>query len=498
MDGTSFRGPEAFAEAMPYRLMPFHFTRFGSGQVLLTSPSGEFSVLHSYAFDDFVAGRLAPDSSQYVELKSKYFLTHGPDSATMRVAASQWRTKKSFLEGGPKLHIFVPTLRCNQSCGYCQVSRANADASGVDMTRENAAQAIEVMLSAPAPEITMEFQGGEPLLAFDLVRFMVETATRRAACARKDLRFVICTNLTLLTDEHLAFFKDYDVAVSTSLDGPGDLHDRNRPITGAAAHAVVIRNMQRCQDVLGQGSVSALMTTTVHSLGRAHEIIDEYAARGQRSIFIRELNPYGYAAKSARAIGYTVDEFVSFYAEALQYLFALDRQGLAIAEGYATMLLRKILTPFGVGFVDLQSPTGEGFGVVVYNYDGGVYASDEARMLAEMGDQSFRLGSVEDGYLKLFFGETMQCIAAAGCAEALPGCSECVYLPYCGADPIRHYRTQGDLIGHRPTSSFCKKQMAIFEILFDLLINGPPETRNTLLSWVHPGRRALPRPAWLS
>jgi hypothetical protein len=162
------------------------------------------------------------------------------------------------------------------------------------------------------------------------------------------------------------------------------------------------------------------------------------------------------------------------------------------------MLLRKILTPFGVGFVDLQSPTGEGFGVVLYNYDGGVYASDEARMLTQMGDQSFRLGSVDDGYLKLFFGETMQCIAAAGCAEALPGCCDCAYLPYCGADPIRHYRTQGDLIGHRPTSSFCKKQRAIFEILFGLLTDGPPETRNTLLSWVHPDRCELPRPGWLS
>ena len=34
--------------------------------------------------------------------------------------------------------------------------------------------------------------------------------------------------------------------------------------------------------------------------------------------------------------------------------------------------------------MDLRSPAGAGMGVVVYNYNGNVYASDESRMLAEM------------------------------------------------------------------------------------------------------------------
>lgn len=497
MANGPFGGPETFAEAGSYRLMPFQFGRLGTNRVLLTTPSGEFAFLDHRAFKEFVAGELAFGSQEYHQLKSKNMLTHGPDATTLRVVASQWRTKKNFLEGGPKLHIFVPTLRCNQSCGYCQVSRANANASGVDMTRETAVQAIHLMLSAPSPSVTMEFQGGEPLLAFELVRSMIETTSKQAAAVGKSVCFVICTNLTLLTDEHLAFFKEHNVTISTSIDGPADIHNKNRPMTGAGAHETVFRNIRRCQEVLGEDSVSALMTTTVHSLGRARDIIEEYVALGQRSIFLRELNPYGYAAKSSKSFGYSTDDFIAFYAEALSYILALNKKGVTIAEGYTCMLLRKILTPFGVGFVDLQSPTGEGFGVVLYNYDGAVYASDEARMLAEMGDQSFRLGSVDDDYKELFFGETMQCIAAAGCAEALPGCSDCVYLPYCGADPVRHYRTQGDLIGHRPTSTFCKQKKAVFEILFTLLGDSSPETLNVLLSWLYPARRYPPRPSWL-
>lgn len=498
MSRTHRLDPVDFREAGPYRLLPFRFGRLPGNRLLLTNQGGEFIIIDHAIFDDFIAGRLAVGTGPYLDLKSRNFLAHELNMHSLQVVASQWRTKKAFMEGGPKLHIFVPTLRCNQSCGYCQASRASITATQADMTIDTASKAIALMLSSPSPIITMEFQGGEPLLAFDLVKWMIKSAAEGAPAVGKTVNFVICTNLTLLTDEHLAFLKQYNVAISTSLDGPQQIHDRNRPLTGSSAHDLVARNIQRCHDVLGDGSVSALMTTTVHSLDHGREIIDEYVKLGLRSIFLRELNPYGFAAKSAKALGYDVETFMAFYADALRYILDLNCRGTAFTESYATVLLRKILTPFGAGFVDLQSPTGEGFGVLLYNHDGGVYASDEARMLAEMGDKAFRLGSVEDGWSTLLFGETMQCIAAAGVAEALPGCSDCVYVPYCGADPIRHYRTQGDLIGHRPSSSFCRKQKAIFTIIFQLLDTSDQEVTETLLSWLTPSGAEFPRPSWLS
>ncbi len=64
-----------------------------------------------------------------------------------------------------------------------------------------------------------------------------------------------------------------------------------------------------------------------------------------------------------------------------------------------------MLTPFTTGFVDLQSPAGIINSVVVYNYDGYVYASDESRRLAEYHDYTFRLGHVTDKYENLFYGK---------------------------------------------------------------------------------------------
>lgn len=210
------------------------------------------------------------------------------------------------------------------------------------MSEATASQAIDLMLAAPTPTPTMEFQGGEPLLAFPLVQWMVREASARAARLGKSVSYVICTNLTLLTDEHLQLFKEFNVAVSTSVDGPAELHNRNRPMAGAGnAHAVVMANIERCRSVLGDDSVSALMTATANSLKHSKEIIDEYVRIGQRSIFLRELNPYGYAVKTAAAIGYSTRQFLEFYKKSFEYIIELNRNGTFISEGYATILLKK-------------------------------------------------------------------------------------------------------------------------------------------------------------
>src|SRR5207244_9742530 len=160
----------------------------------------------------------------------------------------------------------------------------------------------------------------------------------------------------------------------------------------------------------------------------------------------------------------------------LAYIVDLNRRGIDFAEVYAKLILTKILTPYPTRFVDLQSPAGAGIAVVVYNYDGDVYASDESRMLAEMGDKRFRLGNVHrDDYHAIFGAERLTRTTQASVVESLPGCAECAFQTYCGADPVFHYAPQGDPVGHRPTSDFCRRHMTIIAHLFSLLASEEPE-----------------------
>ncbi len=441
---------------------------------------------------DLTKKLLTPRDDYFWNLKAKQFIKDSSDGGIPEdLLAAKYRTKKSFLDGFTKLHIFVTTIRCNQSCQYCQASRHNETTGpSSDMSWEVLHKSIDLMLCSPSSTVTMEFQGGEPLLRFDLIKEGILYSKGRNSSNGKKITYVICTNLTLLTDEHLAFLAEHNVQISTSLDGPSYLHHKNRPICNGDAFSTVTRNIRRAQEALGSGVVSALMTTSRESLNYPKEIIDEYLALGLRSLFIRELNPYGYAVKANQSIGYSMSEFIAFYKKMLNYIIQVNRNGYSFSESYMAIVLTKIQTPWPVGFVDLRSPAGAGLGVVVYNYDGDVYASDESRMLAEMGDTSFRLGSViEDNYEDIFFGETMQKIALVNCNEALAGCSDCAYHSYCGADPVRNYATQRDYYGHRPTSDFCRKNMGIIKHAFELISNSENDKELDRILWAWITRR---------
>ena len=481
-----FQGPSAFGEEIgTYHLLPFRFIALDSLREVLVNEAGEYLVASRGTAARIVRRQLDTGSDLYLQLRSRHFLYDEQSSPLLDVLATKYRTKKSFLDGFTKLHIFVVTLRCEHSCLYCQVSRQSADRRRYDMSPETAERALDLVFSSPAPHLTLEFQGGEPLLNFDLIRFIVPKAKSRALALGKTLDIVVATNLALLTDEMLRFFRDEQVDISTSLDGPSFIHNSNRPRPDNNSYELTIQNIERARTVLGHDRVAALMTTTRLSLDHPHEIIDEYVQRGFRSVFLRPISPYGFALRSKRRTGYDTERFLKFYREGLSYIIDLNRQGVQLAEIYARLLLTKILTPFATSFVDLQSPAGAGISVAVYNYDGDVYASDESRMLAEMNDTRFRLGNVHrDNYATIFGGDHLIEITRASVAESLPGCADCAFQPYCGADPVFHYASQSDLVGHRPTSAFCHRNMEIMRHLFSLLDANDPDLYRIFYSWI--------------
>ena len=413
-------------------------------------------------------------------------LLYDTDSAPLLdVLATKYRTKKSFLNGFAKLHIFVVTLRCDHSCHYCQVSRQTTDKTRYDMSFETAEKALKLMMRVPAKDLTLEFQGGEPLLAFETIKYTVGRARELAAQHDKNLEIVICTNLAFADREVLSYCRDECIKLSTSLDGPAFLHNANRPRPGNNSYEVTIEGIQRAREIVGTQNVAAVMTTTRKSLDYPIEIVDEYLKQDFRSIFLRPISPYGFAVKSRHRTGYEMARFLEFYKKALAYILDLNRRGVNIQEVYAKIILSKILTPYPTGYVDLQSPSGSGTGVLVYNYNGAVYASDESRMLAEMDDETFQLGNVlTDDYRAILNGPPMQRLLSASCNESLPGCADCALQPYCGADPVFHHATQGDLFGHRPTSGFCFKNMEIITHLFRLIAEQDRDLLRIFFSWI--------------
>lgn len=479
-----FQERTAFKPDPDYRLAPFRFTPLDGARYVLTNDVGEHLVLSREHLVAFIQRKLPPDSPLYKALKSRHFMFDGQSRVALDLLALKYRTRAEQLAAFTGLHIFVVTLRCDHSCQYCQVSRQVEDRTRFDMTREHADQALALTFRSPSPALKIEFQGGEPLLNFGLIRHIVERALELNRTQHRNLQFVIATNLSRLSDEMLSFCREHGIFLSTSLDGPESLHNAQRPVRGGDSHQRTVEGIRRAREALGTEAVSALMTTTQASLGRVEEIIDEYVRLGFHGIFLRNLSPYGFAVRQKASRDYDVDTWVDFYKRGLTHILKLNAQGYALREEFTTLLLQKLFTPRGSNYVDLQSPAGLGIGALVYNYDGFVYASDEGRMLAEMGDHSFRLGHVaRDDHAALLTSETLLAHLSDTMPEGAPMCSDCAFLPLCGADPVFHRATQGDAVGHKAFSAFCKKQMAVLRHLITLL-EDDPSARETLLGWL--------------
>ena len=466
-----------------YKLLPFRFSRLENDEYVISNLVGQFVVMNRDCLEKFVRHSLAHDNVIYAELKSKHFLIDSDSTVALDLLALKLRTKLNGLSRFTGLHIFVVTLRCEHSCPYCQVSRQSDDKLAYDMSPQTAERALQMVFRSPSPNIKIEFQGGEPLLNFDRIKSIVLRAKEINLTEDRSLQFVIATNLAIVTDEILYFCRDHQILISTSLDGPEKLHNKNRPRPGRDSYQRAIKGIERSRAVLGHDRVSALMTTTRDSLHQVKEIIDEYVKLNFDGIFLRALSPYGFAIKTKQFTTYDRDTWFQFYKAGLDYIIKLNQEGLHFVEHYAAMVLTKMLTPFNPGYVDLASPSGIGISVLIYNYDGDVYASDESRMLAEMGDKTFCLGNLEsNSYEEIMLSDNLLDPIEQSFASSAPMCSDCAFEPYCGADPVYHHATQNDYVGRKPESDFCHRNMDIFKDLIRRYQNNP-ETAEIFHRW---------------
>lgn len=456
------------------------FFRYGfvRDKVVLTNDCGEWHWLTHEDFEAFLAGQIGEGHPQFAALQARGLLREGLDEDAL---AERYARKRRFLPNGPHLQIVITTLRCNQSCKYCHASRTDMDRVDTDMSIETAKKVVDLAMQTTSPYVCFEYQGGEPTVNMPVIKFMVAYSREKNRYEKKTLDHSIVTNMSYMTEENAEWLLANGVLVCTSLDGPEDVHNWNRPWTKGNAFQDVMKwiaYFNRRYVEMGRNPdlwhVDALMTTTRRSLERWKDIVDLYVSLGIRNIHLRPLNPFGFATATWKVIGYDMDEYMAFYERAFDYILELNKQGVQIQEGTAATFLKKMLTPDDPNFTDIRSPVGSGTGQVGYYYDGTIVPSDEGRMVYAMGDDFFRIGQAGvTTYAEARNHPTVKALAAASYLDALPGCSTCWNAPYCGVRPEHNYMQQRDLFAQRPRTPKCKEHMTIGRLLFDRLIHDP-------------------------
>lgn len=456
--------------------------------VLITNQEGRYLLLTPDEFDRFTRGAVADDSELFERLRDANFLR---DHYDVQAAADMLRARKRFTTSGPNLHMMVVTLRCNETCVYCHASRANMDAVETDMSIETAEKTVDFIFKTTSSFITIEFQGGEPLVAWDVVKRVIEYALEKNKAAKKELEFTMVSNFSLMDDEKLEYLIDHKVQLCTSIDGPADLHDGQRKLPSLSAFDASTEWIAKINErYVAKGldptlyHVEALLTTTRATLPRWKEVVDTYVKLGCRALFLRPVDPFGFAEKTAPTIEYPRDEYLAFYRHAVDYMLELNANGEEILERYAAIFLTKILSGVDPNFLDIRWPAGAGLGALAYNYDGNIFTCDEGRMLDAMGDDTFLLGNVEAAsYREIVGHETVRAVAIASNLEATPDCVDCTYLPYCGIPPSHNYKTQGTIFGRMSESALCHVHKGIQDYLFEKIAEGDPQTLKTFSQW---------------
>ncbi len=448
--------------------------------VLLTNDAGNFALLKRVDFDRFISGKLKESEEAYMELSRQGFVRTTMNTSQL---AKKFRSKTSFIRTKTALHIMVLTLRCNYKCVYCQVSAESMKRTDLDMSRETAKKVIDFVFQSPSSDITLEFQGGEPTVNWDVLQFSVEYALEKHKKRGGSLMITLVNNGSQLTKEKLDYLIDKKVSLCFSLDGPMEIHNKHRGKNYDVVRTALGNAMKAYRERFPDYMPGALPTITRYSLPYWKELVDEYVDMGLESIHLRPLTPLGFAKDTFKEIAYSVEEYLEFYAKALDYVIQLNRQGKFFMERYAWIFLVKILTDTDPFYVDICSPCGSGIGVLAYNHNGDIYTCDEGRMFSAMGDESFKCGNVfEHNYPQILNSKPVRTLCAASCLDGLPECSDCAYKPYCGACPVMNYAAKGNIFTQNPNDFRCKQHKGIMDMLFEYMQDN--DTRKIFQRWV--------------
>lgn len=125
------------------------------------------------------------------------------------------------------------TQSCNLACEYCpyasKITSKNARShSNKKMTWETAKKALDFYAkhSSNKKRAIIAFYGGEPMLAFDLIKKCVQYSD--VLFKNKEIEYRFTTNGTIMTEEEIQFIVNHKIYVMFSIDGPKEIHDIHR------------------------------------------------------------------------------------------------------------------------------------------------------------------------------------------------------------------------------------------------------------------------------
>ena len=311
-----------------YQLNNYRIEKIGN-EILVTTDHGSWCFLNQEDFNLLVKEGFQEKPELFEVLEEKGIIL--TDENKDKIIKSL-KERFYFLFQGTSLHIIIPTLRCNQKCVYCHASSKPLDDKEEEMDEETAKKTVDFIFQSPSETIIIEFQGGEPLIKFDIIKYIIDYAKTINKNKKKNLIFTIVTNLSLMNEDKMNYLIKNEVGVCTSLDGPAELHNKNRPfMNNVESYEFTEKWIKRFakkykEKKIENRKMNALITITKDSLKYPKEIIDKYVELGLKDIHLRFLNNLGDARPVWDKISYSPEEFIDFWKKISKKWLILEKE----------------------------------------------------------------------------------------------------------------------------------------------------------------------------
>jgi len=141
-------------------------------------------------------------------------------------------------------------LGCNYSCSYCLQKDQIKDSTktslrDAEIFMKNLDKWVE---GAPAE---IEFWGGEPLLYWNKIKFLLEKLTERFP----EVSYLIITNGSLIDDDFIETVEKYNIRVAISHDGPGQYNRGPDPLDNPIQFEMIKKFFDRRKNNMSFNSV---------------------------------------------------------------------------------------------------------------------------------------------------------------------------------------------------------------------------------------------------
>ncbi len=333
---------------------------------------------------------------------------------------------------------------CNLKCKYCFADEGEYKGARKVMSKEVGKKAIDFVIekSGPRKNIEIDLFGGEPLMAFDTIKEIVDYAREQEKIYNKNIRFTMTTNSTLLNDEIMEYLDKNMGNIVLSIDGRKEIND-----------AVRVRYD-------GSGTYDAILPKIKEMVNRRDKSKQYYV----RGTFTRNNIDFFEDVMALANEGF--DE-ISIEPVVLpkEHELSLREEDLEKIYGQYDKLYREMLKRHREGNefkfyhfnIDLQggpcvykriSGCGAGHEYVAITPDGEIYPCHQF-----VGNKEFLLGNIFDGNINEELSETFK----KAHIYNKPKCKDCWARFYCsGGCQANNFNFNGDI--HIPYELGCKMQ----------------------------------------